>query len=157
MGYSVKSNIGSCWATGDVHGSISVGGLIGKFDWGEMENCYANTKVTGSDSVGGLVGKLIGYLTTGKVMNSYAIGIVTGNSNTGGLVGSNSEDPGQVIASYYDSETTGQNDRGKGEPRTTEEMKTGTPSDTIYTKWSKDIWDFGGDDDYPVLKGVPGQ
>lgn len=157
VGYSVKSNIGSCWATGDVHGSISVGGLIGKFDWGEMENCYANTKVTGSDSVGGLVGKLIGYLTTGKVMNSYAIGIVTGNSNTGGLVGSNSEDPGQVIASYYDSETTGQNDRGKGEPRTTEEMKTGTPSDTIYTKWSKDIWDFGGDDDYPVLKGVPGQ
>ena len=111
-----------------------------------MENCYANTEVTGSELVGGLVGKLIGYLTTGKVMNSYAIGIVTGNSNTGGLVGSNggnNEDPGQVIASYYDSETTGQNDTGKGEPRTTEEMKTGTPSDIIYTKWSEDIWDFG--------------
>lgn len=160
VGYSVKSNIDSCWATGDVHGSISVGGLIGKFDMGGMENCYANTEVTGSEHVGGLVGKLIGYLTTGKVMNSYAIGIVTGNSNTGGLVGSNggnNEDPGQVIASYYDSETTGQNDTGKGEPRTTEEMKTGTPSDIIYTKWSEDIWDFGGDDYYPVLKGVPGQ
>lgn len=45
----------------------------------------------------------------------------------------------------------------KENPVPPREMKTGTPSDTIYTKWSKDIWDFGGDDDYPVLKGVPGQ
>jgi hypothetical protein len=49
-------------------------------------------------------------------------------------------------------ERTRQNDEGKGEPRTTDEMWTGTPSDTIYTGWSTEIWDFGGDDDYPVLK-----
>ena len=62
QGYSVKSNIDSCWATGDVHGSISVKWLDWKFDMGEWK-LLCQPEVTGSNNVG-LVGKLIGYLTT---------------------------------------------------------------------------------------------
>jgi len=50
-------------------------------------------------------------------MNTYATGSVTGNSNVGGLLGG---DTGATItSSYYDSETTGRSDTGKGEPKTT--------------------------------------
>lgn len=95
------------------------------------------------------VGSLEG-LSYGTIENCSAEGNVSGYGIVGGLVGVLST--AFVTNSYYDMERTRQNDEGKGEPRTTDEMWTGTPSDTIYTGWSTEIWDFGGDDDYPVLK-----
>ena len=35
--------------------------------------------------------------------------------------------------------------------RTESELKSGTPSDDIFTGWSTDIWNFGGPNEYPVL------
>lgn len=55
-----------------------------------------------------------------------------------------------VVSSYYDSQVSGLSDTGKGEPRTTAEMKTQSTFEN---------WDFGGIwillNDYPVFMKYP--
>jgi len=73
---------------------------------------------------------------------------VTGSSPVGGLVGDNE---GAVTASYYNKDTTGQSDTGKGEPKTTAELQTPTTFAG---------WDFAGswginpqqNESYPFLR-----
>ena len=77
-----------CYATGQVTGVSSVGGLIGN-QGGEINKCYATGDVVGlagGDSVGGLVGIMY---PDSSVRNSYARGNVTGNFYVGGLLGMN--------------------------------------------------------------------
>jgi hypothetical protein len=161
------THINNCYAKVEVHGPAYGGGLVGN-DWGESTtNSYATGNVTGDDTVGGLVGNggniincyatgnvtggnalggLVGY--AGKVTNSYATGNVTGNTDMGGLVGviggniTNSYATGRVIgsyhvgglagitytgaptnSSYWDIETSGQFASAGGIGRTTVEMK----------------------------------
>jgi hypothetical protein len=116
---------------GTVAGGVSVGGLVGYNDAGEISNAYAAVDVTASQGGGGLVG-----FTTGNVSNAYATGSVTvsgddaggltggnrgaiqhvwasgsvtGNgSNVGGLVGLATD--GTVADSHWDRFSTGQGD-----------------------------------------------
>ena len=54
--------------------------------------------------------------------------------DVGGLVGNNYN---EITSGYYDSETSGQSDEGKGEPKTTAEMK----QQSTYTGWDfENIW-----------------
>ena len=58
---------------------------------------------------------------------------------------------------YYDTDTTGMNDTGKGIPKTTDEMKAGLSNDNIYTGWdTATIWTIE-EGHYPWLKwqGAP--
>ena len=71
--------------------------------------------VRGSWYVGGLVGCSDGTITT-----CYVTGRVSGDKMVGGLVGYSQ---GTITTCYYDSQTTGQSDTGKGEAKTTEEIK----------------------------------
>ncbi len=148
---SERGTISNSYAYCEVSGNERVGGLVGSNSGYTIENSYAGGNVSGNKYVGGLMG----YSDTGAaIYNCYATGEVTGTSNTGGLIGGYS---GSITASYYDSTTTKQTDTGKGEPRTTGQMVKGTADSEvdgvqIYTGWSTDIWDFGDDDDYPVLK-----
>jgi len=76
---------------------------------------------------------------------------VTGAITVGGLVGVNS---GTVTSSYYDSETSGQSDTGKGDPKTTAEMK----SQTTFVGWDFDeVWGIDAEinDGYPYLLSEP--
>lgn len=124
------------------------GGLIGFNNGGTVTECYAVGSVSGTRDVGGLVGRNV----TGDITDSFAVGSVSSPLNVGGLVGTLTS--GGVIGSYYDEETTGQNDEGKGMPRLTEDMKIqGT-----FENWDfDDVWDmshptnsiFAG---YPVLQ-----
>jgi hypothetical protein len=137
--------IESSHSTGTVVGVFQVGGLVGNNtntgtieNSGSIYNSYASGSVTGSShSVGGLVG-----YNKGNVSNCYATGHVTGTNNIiGGLVGK--LEGGVITNSYYDSETSGRNDTGKGEPKTTAEMKTLTTYEN---------WDITGQDGfYPKL------
>ena len=136
-------SISNSYASGSVSGTSNVGGLVG-VTYSSISNSYASGSVSGTSNVGGLVG-----WNDGRISNSYALGSVTGTSSVGGLVGVAS---GSISSSYYDSETSNQSDTGKGIPRTTAEMKTGTPSETIYTGWDLAIWDFGTSSDYPTLR-----
>ncbi|GEM_PF-2445995 len=145
VGRSSDSITKSC-AKGAVIGNNSVGGLIGHVDENSIvENCYAKGDVSGDSKIGGLVGH-----NEELVVYNYAIGEVTGaGSSIGGLVGNNDD---TVYDSYYDQEKTGQSDTGKGDPKTTEEMQTGTPSSEIYINWDEDIWEFSPDYHYPNFK-----
>jgi hypothetical protein len=137
----------------DVVGYREVGSLVG-ISYGTIENCSAEGKVSGRSTVGGLVGwcyGLMGSIENSFIENSYAAGTVTGNTNVGGLVGVLSYN--DITNSYYDSDKAGLSDSTYG--RSTEAMQKGTVNDTtynIYIGWSEDIWDFGGENDYPALK-----
>jgi len=145
--------ITNSYATGNVSGGGSVGGLAGS---GIIRNSYATGKVSGTDQVGGLVGSpstitnsyatgdvsgtsQVGGLAGrgGVITNSYSIGNVSGTENVGGLVGSG----GTITSSYYNKEKSGQSDAGKGEGKTTAQMKI----KSNYNGWDfYDIWDIDG-------------
>ena len=168
VGGLVGSNSGiisECYATGNVHAfspvsRVYVGGLVGA-TWGDPKildgkatiiNSYATGNVSvGTNSslyMGGLIGDNGYNVATTIVENCYSTGIVSGASGyVGGLVGRN---PGTVTASYYNSETSGQSDTDKGEPKTTAAMK----NRTTFEDWDfVDIWgiDAGENDGYPYL------
>ncbi|WP_245812779.1 MBG domain-containing protein, partial [Belliella buryatensis] len=89
------SSVKQSYASGNVFGSISVGGLVG-LAVGTIEQSYANGAVEGNERVGSLVG----LLDTGhSIIESYATGKVLGNDDVGGLVGLNE---GIVTTSYFD-------------------------------------------------------
>ena len=76
------STIRDSYATGNVSGESSVGGLVGS-SGGTISNSYSASNVLGENRVGGLVGR-----SDGTISNSYAIGNVSGNNiHIGGLVG----------------------------------------------------------------------
>jgi len=94
---SSGGKIENSYATGNVTGESSVGGLAGNNYGGTITNSYASGNVVGEkNSIGGLVG-LNRY--DGTVTNCYANGIVTGQEAVGGLVGGN----GGAISNSYTS------------------------------------------------------
>lgn len=151
------SIITQCFASGSVTSSGEyIGGLVGYVEeLGEITDCYTSGNVNGHSYVGGLVGHNEAYIT-----NTYASGLVSSSTtdNVGGLIGDHISTLADVEYSYYDSDTTGQNDdEGKGTPKTTVEMKTGMPSVEIYTDWSTDVWSFTPTNKYPWLINNPEQ
>ncbi|PTN32228.1 GLUG motif-containing protein [Desulfonatronum sp. SC1] len=119
VGWIVGGSVSNSYATGAVNGTTSVGGLVGlNSASGTVTNSYATGAVNGTVRVGGLVGWNAGIVT-----NSYATGAVAGGgADVGGLVGLNPAS-GTVTKSFYDRNTTGQSDTGKGTPKTTAQMK----------------------------------
>lgn len=126
------SSINASFASGDVSGANRVGGLVGNANASSggtiaISNSYATGAATGLDGVGGLIGNNGDSVT---LTNCYAAGPVTAGSSLGGLAGISS---GNVVNSYYDAQTSGQTDTGKGEGLTSAEMK---------QQSSFDGWDF---------------
>jgi hypothetical protein len=142
VGSVTLGTIRNCFATGNVRGKISVGGLAGVA--GTILNSYATGNVQGSNkNVGGLVG------TSVTVSNSYATGKVSGTGEYfGGLVGHSGDTEGIVSNSYYDSETSGQMDTGKGDGKSTANMKI----KATYAGWDfEGIWEIKAEGSYPTL------
>lgn len=177
IGYNQDSTITNSYASGSVTGTNSVGGLVGinSFSSSTITNSYATGSVIGSHNVGGLigynnssaitysyatgsvsgtnsVGGLIGYnLSSSTITYSYATGSVTGSNNIGGLVGYHTSST--VANSYYDTQTTGRNDTGKGVGLTADAVK----AQASYTAWDfSTIWaiDPSVNNGYPYLKGL---
>ena len=125
--------VSKCYSMGVVSGNEYVGGFIGR--WGLASggpiDCYARGNVSGASKVGGFAGGIerMGLPYQPKVTRVYSTGAVAGAWDVGGLIG--------IIAStatqngYYNIETSGQSDTGKGIPKTTTEMKTRT----TYESW----------------------
>lgn len=113
VGKNIRGTIKNTFATGNVYGKDSVGGLVG-FSNGTLEECYATGAVVGRSNVGGLVGANaavvpstgIGAVTgTGAVRTCYAVGSVSGTENVGGLVGYSFRDT--IKNSYATGNVTG--------------------------------------------------
>jgi filamentous hemagglutinin family protein len=170
LGGLVGINVGSInqsAATGAVTGGPGsiVGGLVGinttlaDPSSGTINQSYAAGAVTGgvNSTVGGLVGQ-----NGGSIMQAYAVGRVTaGSGGVGaGLVAQDTvtapappgyvfnSGPGTVSNSYYDTQTTGQQNSAGGIGLTTAQLVNGLPSGftTPY---------FVPGSDYPTLPGLP--
>ncbi|GHU96611.1 hypothetical protein FACS1894156_7900 [Bacteroidia bacterium] len=140
------SNINGSYSSVVLSGNQAVGGLAGaNLDSSTISNSYAAGAVNGNTDVGGLVGN-----NAGTVNTSYASGVVNGNgsTNVGGLVGNNIG-TGNVNNSYYDSQTTGQTDTGKGTPKTTEDMM--SKNTFAQTGWNFPIWNINEGKSYPYF------
>ncbi|MHC4313324.1 MAG: GLUG motif-containing protein [Planctomycetota bacterium] len=110
------STITNCYSTGSVSGTgWFVGGLVGVSSHSTITNCYATGTVLGDDFVGGLLGDNAGTIT-----NCYSSGSVAGVDYVGGLLGRNS---GEVIASFWDIETSGQTNSYGGVGLPTDQMQ----------------------------------
>ena len=178
VGFLGGSTITNCYVEGgSVAGGEEVGGLVGK-NWGTMTNSYSEVCVSGDNYVGGLVGFLnqgatiINCYSTGSVSgelyigglvgyndyysiitNCYSTGSVSGNYGGGGLVG---DCDGEVYASFWDIETSGQTNSARGTGKTTAQMQTpGT-----FVAWGcSSIWTIDSGKDYPRLwwQNMPGE
>ena len=123
---NASAYIDECSSTATVQGgTFSVGGLCGSVGGG-IKNSYSTGNVSAGSEAGGLadnVGK--------EVTNCYATGLVTAPSK-GGLL--EIAYTAVITSSYYDTNTSGCSDTGKGEPKTTAEMK---------NRATYEDWDFG--------------
>jgi hypothetical protein len=92
LGNNNYGKIDSCYFTGIVIGTLSVGGLVGSNGL-SIRNSYFTGTVIGKNNIGGLVGSN----WAGTVWDSYSTGMVMGESSIGGLAGSN----GKSISNSY--------------------------------------------------------
>ncbi len=95
-----KGSISGVWASGQIHGAGTTGGLVGQND-GTITQSFSTVGVNGRDNnaIGGLVGT-----NNGSISNTYSLGWVLGSDSTGGLVGYNS---GSIDSSYSTGPATG--------------------------------------------------
>ena len=91
VGYSSEGSVSNSSSSGTVTADGKYhGGLVGRNEWGRVDNCYSNSNVAGGEMVGGLVGYQWGYYYSyveSCVVSSYSTGNVTGCCVVGGLVG----------------------------------------------------------------------
>lgn len=155
VGTNSNGTITKSYAMSEVTGGgfSALGGLVGVAGIeGTVSYSYAISEVTGGANsvVGGLVGS---NDVNNDVISSYAAGTVTGGSNAkiGGLIGDNF---GNVTSSYFDKETTGQEDMdiANGIAETTENMML----EETFEGWDFiDIWQIKDDKYYPILGWEP--
>ncbi|WP_185602108.1 immunoglobulin-like domain-containing protein [Paenibacillus sp. 598K] len=144
-------HIQESYAEGEVSGNgNNIGGLVGNNQTGSIFDSYAQVAV--STVSGNNVGGLTGRNDTRHVIRSYAVGPVSGPaSSSGGLIGSYVS--GMVQNSYYDEETTGQSDSGKGDGRSTAQMQ----MESNYEQWDfNEVWTIKDGEAYPKLRRIKG-
>lgn len=134
-----SSTIDESFATGRASG-YRVGGLVGYAESSIINNTFAKGVVFGYFG-----GSLIGYAENSTIKDSYGVGFV--QQGDGGLMESNANTT--ATNSYYDTITTKKSNAGKGEGKTTGEMK----QKSTYVNWDFDtVWSIVEGADYPKLK-----
>lgn len=165
VGRSRRTTVENCFTTGNVSGSWNlVGGLSGvNQNDSQVINCFSFVNVTGGTRAGGLVGS---NHSGGAIINSYARGNVRGTNQVGGLVGhsyagcniTNSystgnvngdgvftggligENRGDVTESYWNIQTSNQEQSAGGSGRSTQQMVFPYDGET-YVRWDfEEIW-----------------
>ena len=162
VGWNKDSEITNSFAVNRIDGNSDVGGLVGWNEDGRISKYILQAVLsTGMHRVGGLVGS-----NKGIVSDSFANGrVVASGAHTGGLVGWNyahhTRDAAtvHVIHSYWNSNTVGISLSAGGSPRTTEQLRSPTAPGLLgetFERWDVADWDFGTDEQYPILKHSEG-
>ena len=161
VGWNVQGRIINSFATNRVEGSSDVGGLAGWNENGQIANTYTSGFVSGVHRIGGLVGN-----NKGIISNSFTNGRVVGSGeDIGGLIGWNyahrtrNTTTVQVIHSYWDSVAGEISTSDGGSARTTAQLKSPTAPGALgetFERWRTDDWDFGTNEQYPILKHAEG-
>jgi hypothetical protein len=155
--------IDQCYATGQVTGGTggSLGGLVG-LNAGSIAETFATGAVTGGNasSVGGLIGNNRGF-----VSQTYSTGPLSAGTGSfvGGLIGSDQAPGGSISDSYWDTDTSGVSDLGKGAGNrkndpgiaglTTLELQSGLPAGFDPAVWGESANINNG---LPYLLALPG-
>ena len=136
------------YAVAIVTGVDNVGGLIGHLtEQSRIEDSYAWARVDGGNAVGGLVGR---GRNSPSIINSYAAGHpstapsgVTATAAGGGLVGYASQTSNlDVTHSYWDTETTEQQDSFGGTARNSSQLRNTTFFHSSWVFQSQDPDDY---------------
>jgi archaellum component FlaG (FlaF/FlaG flagellin family) len=132
--------------------AFNVGGFIGfaSHDVDEggvfIHDCFSmGTHVQAADNVGGF----IGYANLrALIQDCFCVNTVTAATDKGGFCGLNNTST--ITNCFYDSTVSGlSDDDGRGEPKTTAEMKT----ESTFTDWDfDDVWHIFEDEYYPNLR-----
>jgi hypothetical protein len=117
LGYNSDGAVAGCYASGAVSADHGAGGLVAYNYAGTIENCYA----TGAVGSGFYAGGLVAHGSRGTIKHCYAAGLVVGDQYAGGLVG---RDDDEIVASFWDTETSGLAIWHGGGGRTTAQMQT---------------------------------
>jgi hypothetical protein len=146
LGSNHSAFIDYCWTSGTVTGRNIVGGLTGFHRSKTIGNNYSSAVVNGTENVGGLIGQID---AGGNITNCYSVGKVNGTTSVGGLIGINAA---TATSSYYNSETSGQSDTGKGDPKTTAELLL----TTTFVGWDfASTWTIVDTETAPYLTNLP--
>jgi len=143
FGYSSTNEIALCFSESNVSVDNTdvysyVGGLIGFANNTILHDSYAHGEVNGK-----YAGGLVGFCNT-EVRNCYSCGNVIKSDYSGGLTGVLN---GLVTSCYYDSIKSGQDDTGKGDPKTTVEMQ----QQATFVDWDfETVWEM------PLFSGGSG-
>ena len=144
MGYNKSSDVSNCYATGNVSGNSSTGGLVGYNYIANLSNCYATGNVSGNSSTGGLIGVVD---EKSSVNNCYATGRVSGGS-IGGLIDDNT---GNVNTSYWNTQSSGVSTSNGGTGLTTAQMK----QQASFSGWDfANVWTITEGESFPRLRSV---
>ncbi|MXX98848.1 MAG: cadherin-like beta sandwich domain-containing protein [Gammaproteobacteria bacterium] len=159
--------ISNSFATGNVYGSgddnRNIGGLVGNSQGNvSITNTYANGRVSGSSNSGGLIGLIsLAEGEVGTIINNYTTSLVTGTSNAGGLIGTHQGNTVFITASYWQNDASALSDVASAEDvryttsfppgQSAEALKMPTTATGIYSGWSTADWNFGSDNEYPIL------
>ena len=144
--------VAGSFASGDVSGRGSIGGLVGHLRYSQIMCSYATGQVSGVNEVGGLVGSLFVL----RVIDSYATGRVEGTGDdVGGFLG---DDYPPMYDCFWDTETSGMSSGGLAGGLTTAQMH--DPNTFISAGWDfvgetdngpSDIWIMPDGGGYPIL------
>ena len=164
VGHVANGNVMATYATGSVTGTEWVGGLAGYNNEGAITASYATGSVSGTENVGGLVGGWSDFFGA-TITNSYFDAQTTGR-----LFGIGQEDNGSGTDADNNVVDAGETNSLLG--GATSYLQTPTGYTGIYADWNLDLdnadddnlhstgqddpWDFGENDDYPILKNVGG-
>ena len=149
LGQSFANSISKSFTSTKVEGYSLTGGLIGTSDRDSLLNVYSAGRVIGDNSIGGLIGEV----QEGNIINSYSSVDVNGSGNTvGPLIGDDSEfGVTNILNSFWNIETTPQNDGVFGIPKTTSELV----QEETFTDWDYSVngeWSIVEGESYPFFK-----
>ncbi|MDD3766661.1 MAG: GLUG motif-containing protein, partial [Eubacteriales bacterium] len=147
VGFQSNGDITRVFSTSGITSASYAGGLVGFQSDGAILNAYSTGNVIAESDAGGLTS----YQGAGLIQNVYSIGIVSAPTTKGGLLASKY---GEVTASYWDMQTSGQTTSAAGVGKNTEELTGGSSTESVFTGWDTSLWCFNCDN-YPVLKGLP--
>ena len=155
FGHLTNASVNTSFFDVTVNGSSDdVGGIAGYVSNSNITNSYVVGTVTGSDTenTGGIFGDISSADTPSSVTTSYSSVAVDGGVGSG--IHGDIRNPNITVTnSYYNKDVaraTEQHTAG----RTLAELRSGTPTDDIFTDWSTDIWDFGTATELPIVTAL---
>ena len=170
-----RGRIAASWSSGFVRGDAGAGGLVGRQEGSSAQvvASYSTVEVVCVGGRGSFGAGLVGYHGNASIVSSYSTGTVTGSCpNKRGLA--YSVGAATVASSYWDtnlSNIADDGDMASPEGRSSVQLRTPTAygTTTLYSAWDDvdvdgdgvagvaldaddDAWDFGTDQQHPVLK-----